>query len=254
MSKKVQVSDLLLHESGDMVFVFTFPKSGGGKGELIVQRGLAIEPRKIFFQLLNKGAKLRREEGLEAVKEAIDNAPKKPTGLLVTRHGWNGDIFVSRNGVYGHYNGTVIYRPDIEDDPSIGATAGSLKAWREGLREPLAASSYLTFTVSLALGAPLADPIGVEGGVFNEQGETSGGKTLTVRGGQSTYGRAELSDLASLALTPRAREELCASRSNGLVVADETARLDKGVSKRNVEDLIYCIASRLLKNPSRRRR
>jgi putative DNA primase/helicase len=243
MAKKVVVSDLLRHESGNMFLAFTFPMMGRGKGELIVPRGSATEPRRIFSELLNKGAKLRREDGLEEVKTAIDGAPTKPTGTLVTRHGWQNGFFASRKGIYGPCDGTVFYRPLIEDDPAISAVAGSLEAWREGMRDPLAASSYLTFTLSLAFGAPLAEPLGVEGGVSNLQGKTSSGKSLTARGGQSVSGRAQLNDLVSLALTTRALEELCASRSNGLVVIDETARLDKGFSKKDFEALVYGVAS-----------
>ncbi len=243
MGKKIEASGLLSDESGNMFLVFTFPTAGGDNGELIVPRGLAIEPRKIFAQLLNKGAKLHREDGLDEVKSAIDNAPTEPTGLFVTRHGWHGDIYVTRSGVYGPCEETVLYRPLIEDDAAIGVAAGTLEDWREGMREPLAESCYLTFGVSLACGAIIAEPLGVEGGIFGLQGETTTFKSTVARGSQSVCGRAQPKDLASLALTPRAREELCASRSNSLVVADETARLEKGFSKKDVEELIYCIAS-----------
>jgi hypothetical protein len=161
MAKRVSVSDLLWHESGNMFLRCTFPKAGRGDGELIFSRGLATQPGKIFFELLNKGAKLPCKGGLEEVKEALDNGPTKPTGLLVTRHGWNGDIFVTRKGVYGRCNGTVVYRPHIEDDAAIGATSGSLDAWREGMRKALAASTYLTTLVSLAFGSTIAEPLDV---------------------------------------------------------------------------------------------
>ena len=60
---------------------------------------------------------------------------------------------------------------------------------------------------------------------------------------QSVFGRAEPNDLATLDVTKRGREELCACRCDGVRVLDETARLEKSFSPADEQELVYCIAS-----------
>ena len=195
-----------------------------------------------------------RERAVADVQAAIDNAPKAPTGLLVNRHGWHGEVYVTRNEVFGDSSLPIFYVPLIDDDPAFGASGGALEDWRDGLREPCAELSYMTFAVSMALGATLLEPISAEGGTFILVGETTTFKTTTARVSQSVFGRAEPNDLASLDVTKRGREELCACRCDGVLVLDETARLDKSFSPADVQELAYCIVQRARKDSLRQRR
>jgi putative DNA primase/helicase len=135
------------------------------------------------------------------------------------------------------------YIPLLGDDPAFGASCGTLAGWQDGMRGPFAESSYLTFVASLAFGAIFLEPLGAEGGTFNLVGETTTFKTTTARVGQSVFGRADANDLASLDVTKRGREELCASHRDSLLVLDETARLGKSFSVPDFQEFLYCVAS-----------
>jgi putative DNA primase/helicase len=247
MTTKIQISDLLKDDAGRMHLVFDYTDVGGEQRHLIIPRGQILEPRRIVSRLLDEGAQLQREEAVADVQAAIDNAPKAPTGLLVNRHGWHGEgeekVYVTNNEVFGDSSLPIFYVPLIDDDPAFGASGGTLEDWQDGLREPFAESAYLTFVTSLAFGATLLEPLGAEGGTFSLVGETTTFKTTTARAGQSVFGRAEPNDLASLDVTKRGREELCASRCDSVLVLDETARLDKSFSSADERELAHCIAS-----------
>jgi hypothetical protein len=243
MTANIRVSDLLEDEGGKMHLGVDYIDVSGDPRHLIVPRAFILEPRRIVSRLLDEGAQLRREDAVADVQAAIDNAPKTPTGLLVNRHGWHGEVYVTSNEVFGDSGLPVIYIPLIDDDPAFGASGGTLEGWHGGLREPFAESSFLTFAASMAFGAILLEPLGAEGGTFSLVGETTTFKTTTARVSQSVFGRAEPNDLATLDVTKRGREELCASRCDSVLVLDETARLDKSFSSADERELAHCIAS-----------
>ncbi len=243
MTATIQILDLLQDDTGKMFLGIGYIDVSGAQRHLIVPRAFILEPRRIVSRLLDEGADLHRERAVADVQAAIDNAPKAPTGLLVNRHGWHGEVYVTNNEVFGDSNLPVFYVPLIDDDPAFGASGGTLQDWHGGLREPFAESSFLTFAASMAFGATLLEPLGAEGGTFSLVGDTTTFKTTTARVAQSVFGRAEPNDLATLDVTKRGREELCACRCDGVLVLDETARLDKSFSPADEEELVYCIAS-----------
>ena len=75
-------------------------------------------------------------------------------------------------------------------------TQGSLDGWRDGLKDPCRASSYLTFGIGLAFAGPLLHLVGQdEGAIFYLAGESSTGKTLTELAAQSVIERAVRGEL-----------------------------------------------------------
>jgi hypothetical protein len=241
-NSQLKVSDVLIDENNKVHLRFEFGALSGEKGVTEVPRGQILEPRKVCSNLLDAGAHLSPETATSALKEAIDNAPNAPTGRLVSRHGWLDDIYVGHNAVYGSPKLPVVYRPRVDVDAAFKASEGTVGRWREGLRDPIAASSYLTYAASIPFGAALLKPLGIEGGVKNLVGESTTGKTTAARVGQSVLGRADPNDLTTLDLTKRGGEELCESHCDSLVVLDETARLDKNFSRADLEDFIYATA------------
>lgn len=239
---QVKVSDILIDENSKVHVRFAFDALGGGKGSFEIPRGQTTDLRKVCSNLLDAGANLPRETAIDSIKHAIDTAPTAPTGRIVSTHGWSNDIYVSHNSVHGRRTLPVSYRPRVDVDAAFKVSAGTVAGWREGLRGPIAESSYLTFAACLPFGAPLLKRLGIEGCVMNTVGETTTGKTTLARVGQSASGRADANDLATLDLTKRGGEELCQNHCDSLVVLDETARLDKNFSRQDLEDFIYAIA------------
>ena len=95
------------------------------------------------------------------------------------------------------------------------------------LTRTCAASSFLTFGIAVGFAGPLLDVIREdEGVVFNLHGKSTSGKSLSGRGATSIYGRARKSDLVTYDITPRALEELCASRNDLIAVLDEQGRIE----------------------------
>ena len=64
------------------------------------------------------------------VQAAIDNAPKAPTGLLVNRHRWPGDVYVTKNEVFGDSSLPVFYVPLIDETQLLGRPAARSRAGR----------------------------------------------------------------------------------------------------------------------------
>ncbi|WP_237480624.1 DUF927 domain-containing protein [Lichenibacterium dinghuense] len=224
-----------------------FAKLDGDIGTITFPRSLSATPHEIVRQLLDAGALLPndRKTATELVQASLTTeAPD--TRETTRRGGWHGPSFVTPSRTYGPASGRLQFVGTPAADPGIGLRSGSFEGWREGMREPCSASSFLTFGLGIGFAGPLLDPLGEdEGAVFNFFGYSSGGKTLVARCLHSQAGRARSSDLATYGITLRGAEELCFARNDGAVVFDEESRANGSVEKRreSIRTLAFMVPS-----------
>ena len=146
----------------------------GGWRRLVVPREFLETPTQMRRVLLKAGASLSSGRGtiiveLRAALAGIGSVVDKVT----SRTGWCGAQFILPDLTIGAKDEMVRYVQQGAQGSSQTQTHGSLEAWRRGLSDACASSSYLTFTVALAFaGVVLRGMRQTEGFVFHLVGES----------------------------------------------------------------------------------
>lgn len=215
---------------------------GGDTKTMLVPRELFRTPTKVADMLIRAGADL--PDPVEAVKAAFLTKGTRHHELT-RRTGWHGpSSFVYPTETFGDRSGALLYDSVKQIDPALGLVNGSLKAWRNGLRESCKSSDYALFTASVPAASSLLDIIGQdEGALFHFHGtdatdrtdgaktKSSSGKTFITRIGVSTVGQCRKTDLATFAITRRCIEDFCFSHNHLTAALDEEARaMDSGTT------------------------
>ena len=142
-------------------------------------------------------------------------------------------MFVLPDTTIGPDADTLIHASRKSSKPFELATQGSLDGWRDGLKDPCRASSYLTFGIGLAFAGPLLHLVGQdEGAIFYLAGDSSTGKTLTELAGQSVIERATRDSLLTHDTSNRSIEEHCAAHNDLMLVIEEIARMPGSEAER----------------------
>ena len=222
-----------------------FSDLDGQKQTIAIGRELFTTPSKVVAELLKANADLPDDPktAVELVKEAVATRIKR-SRRITNRTGLHDTSFVYPGQTFGPLDGKLKLENTSTIDPALGLQRGSLRAWREGLRNSCLYSDYLIFAASIAFSGPLFELSGEqEGVVFHFQPQksapdnngsktkSSSGKTLGARVAMSPIGRAKKTDLISFAVTERGLEDYCYSHSNLIGALDEEGRALSGTGK-----------------------
>jgi hypothetical protein len=222
-----------------------------------VPREYFLRPPRVVEDLLKAGAALPDDQtaAVKNVKDAIE-LKAAATRRVTERSGWyEVESFLGPDKTYGKLAGQIEYLPPRELDPALGLSAGSLEAWREGLRAPCQHSDYLIIVIGHKASNALLEVIGEdEGWVLHlhgtesdsaEKTASSSGKTLMTRVAASMTGRCQRTDLITFGITEAALCDLCSARSHLGVELDEEGRaLGSGTGPRvKADQLSYLISS-----------
>lgn len=137
-----------------------------------------------------------------------------------TKVGWTkeGTTYVRGDRLVGKEEGTG----EVSVAGASGyAVSGTVEEWREKIGRECEGEAYLTFAVSAALAAPFLRKIGLEGGGFHFQGESSTGKTTLLRVAGSVWGDGKF--LRSWRATDNAMETMAQEKNDCLLCLDEIA-------------------------------
>ncbi len=161
----------------------------------------------------------------------------------VNRTGWHvvgeRQVFVLPDQVVG--------QPDNETVVLVGAAAapyssrGTLDDWRQGIGRLSTGHSRIVLAVATALAGPLVHLVSGEGGGLNLYGQSSKGKTTTLRAAASVWGRgsADPGFVRSWRATANAQEATAAIVTDTLLCLDEI-----GVAEgRDAAAAVYQLAS-----------
>ena len=209
-----------------------------GKGFLTVARSAIQAPGEVLKELLDKGAALPFDK--KAAKLLVEEAFQKTARRrksITRRCGWAKDrSYVRPDFTVGPRTGTLSLH-ETAIDREIDSRKGNASEWRDGLRGACLASSYLSFGIGIAYGAPLLAVLGEdEGAIFNFHGESSTGKSLLGRACQSGFARARKNDVATYNLSGPGLDQLCFARNDLVMVLDEEGTAEGNRQKRR-EDI-----------------
>jgi putative DNA primase/helicase len=168
---KMKLSDLVrvvstLHDiDDDQYFIeLEFRDVEGNAKRTVLPRSLMRSGSKALDELLKRGANLPGRHGAGAELRELLTAAPGPIRRITCRVGWRGPSFVLPDVTIGPDAETLRYRQSepTQDEKHV---KGSLSEWRDQLRTPCLASSYLTFGVGLGLAGPLLQLIRQDEGV-----------------------------------------------------------------------------------------
>lgn len=233
-------------DTSTCTIVFEAMTSSGQYLEIPVPRSEVARPH-VMLQLLARRGWIDAADRTQA-RQKIEHALAQrnwPVVKVTSRTGWSDpEHFVLPHRTLGPPEGAVAFAK-VGSRPTAPA-CGDLQGWRQGLRAPCRASSYLTFASALAMAGSLLDPLGQsEGAIFQLTGKSSTGKTLALRVAQSAMGSADISRVLTHDVTDRGLEEHLAAANHGLLCIDELGRL-KGTPKakrEHVKHLPHLLAS-----------
>jgi len=233
-------------DTSTCTLVFEAMTSIGRHLEIAVPRSEIARPHDILQQLARRGwvDAYDRKKAHHQIEHALAQR-NWPVVKVTSRTGWNDpEHFVLPHRTIGPTVRTVFFA-NGGGRPTAPA-CGDLRGWRQGLRDPCRASSYLTFASALAMAGALLYPLDQEeGAIFQLTGKSSTGKTLSLRVAQSAMGPADISGVLTHDATDRAIEEHLAAANHGLLCIDELARLQgtPGKKRERIRHLPHMLAS-----------
>ncbi|EHS7366860.1 DUF927 domain-containing protein [Salmonella enterica] len=137
--------------------------------------------------------------------------------------GWYGGSYVFSSEVIGGDAGSVIYQSaqSSKDDFRV---SGDSAEWVERTGRYCAGNSRLVFCVSLAFAAPLLRLLGTGGGGYHLKGESTDGKTTTMKVAASVCGGADY--WKTWRATGNALEEIALRRNDAPLMLDEISEVN----------------------------
>jgi len=141
----------------------------------------------------------------------------------VNKTGWHGSVYVLQDEVIGSGAESVILQSAYSSKNDF-RTAGTTAEWIEQIGRYCIHNSRLTFCVSLALAAPLLHLIGAGGGGYHLKGESTDGKTTTMKVAASLCGSPDF--WKTWRATGNALEGIALRRNDAALMLDEISEVD----------------------------
>lgn len=141
----------------------------------------------------------------------------------VNKTGWHGSVYVLQDEVIGTGAESVILQSAYSSKNDF-RTAGTTAEWIEQIGRYCVGNSRLTFCVSLALAAPLLHLIGAGGGGYHLKGESTDGKTTTMKVAASLCGSPDF--WKTWRATGNALEGIALRRNDAALMLDEISEVD----------------------------
>ena len=194
---------------------------------------LAGAPSEISGRLLDGGLHLAQGGATErSLLRYIANAKPKSRLQAVERGGWH-EVGGKHCFVLHDRTLTADDKPEVFLHPRGAAThpsvrqSGTLTEWRERVAIYAINNSRLAFSISVAFSAPLAAPVGAEGGGFHLQGASSIGKsTALYANGSVFYGGGLRGALGTWRATDNSHEANAAAHCDLPMTLDEMGEAD----------------------------
>ncbi|MGQ6014363.1 alkaline-shock protein [Serratia marcescens] len=141
----------------------------------------------------------------------------------VNKTGWHGSVYVLQDEVIGAGAESVILQSAYSSKNDF-RMAGTTEEWIEHIGRYCVGNSRLIFCVSLALAAPLLHLIGAGGGGYHLKGESTDGKTTTMKVAASVCGSPEY--WKTWRATGNALEGIALRRNDAALMLDEISEVD----------------------------
>lgn len=141
----------------------------------------------------------------------------------VDKTGWHGGAYVLQDDVIGSDAGSVILQ-SASSSRNDFRVSGTGAEWKEHIGRYCAGNSRLVFCVSLAFAAPLLGLLGMGGGGYHLKGESTDGKTTTMKAAASVCGGHDY--WKTWRATGNALEGIALRRNDAVLMLDEISEVD----------------------------
>lgn len=154
----------------------------------------------------------------------------------VSKTGWHGSVYVLQDEVIGEGAESVILQTSSVQGRDF-RTAGTLADWRDQVSRYCVGNARVAFSVSLAFAAPLLKLVGVGGGGYHLKGESTDGKTTTMKVAASVCGGSDF--WHTWRSTGNALEGTASRRNDATLMLDEIREVDG----REAGNIAYMLAN-----------
>lgn len=154
----------------------------------------------------------------------------------VNKTGWHGNVYVLQDEVVGNGADSVMLQTSSVQgkDFRVSGTSGQ---WREHIGKYCVGNARLAFSVSLAFASPLLRLVGVGGGGYHLKGESTDGKTTTMKVASSVCGGTDY--WYTWRATGNALEGTACRRNDATLMLDEIREVDG----REAGNIAYMLAN-----------
>lgn len=179
------------------------------------------------------------------VGQYINSRHPRERVTCTDRLGWHpGGVFVLPSRCIGEAEGVrYVFQSEAGMEDSY-KRAGTLAEWQQQLAALCQDNSRLVFGVSAALAGALLQPAGLESGGFHFRGDSSKGKTTTLKVAASVWGRP--SYMQTWRATSNAIEGTAMQHCDGVLILDEIGQVDG----RELGETVYMLGNAQNKNRS----
>ncbi|MDC9750978.1 DUF927 domain-containing protein [Proteus mirabilis] len=154
----------------------------------------------------------------------------------VNKTGWHGNVYVLQDEVVGNGADSVILQTSSVQGKDF-RVSGTSKQWREHIGKYCVGNARLAFSVSLAFASPLLRLAGVGGGGYHLKGESTDGKTTTMKVASSVCGGTDY--WYTWRATGNALEGTACRRNDATLMLDEIREVDG----REAGNIAYMLAN-----------
>ncbi|HCB1446080.1 TPA: DUF927 domain-containing protein, partial [Serratia marcescens] len=234
------------------VTAITCDADGGNFGRLLEWEDTYGQPRKWAMpmeMLSGSGEELRRillvnglsyisttGEARARLMEYISLCKPERKVTCVNKTGWHGDVYVLQDEVIGDGAEAVILQTASVQGKDF-RVAGTLNDWQEQIGRYCVGNSRVAFAVSLAFAAPLLRLVGMDGGGYHLKGESTDGKTTTMKAATSVCGGPDY--WHTWRSTGNALEGTASRRNDAAMMLDEIREVDG----REAGNIAYMLAN-----------
>lgn len=141
----------------------------------------------------------------------------------VDKTGWHSGAYVLQDEVIGSDTEGVILQSSSSSRNDF-RISGTTQEWIQQIGTYCVGNSRLVFCVSLALAAPLLSLMGIGGGGYHLKGESTDGKTTTMKVAASVCGGADF--WKTWRATGNALEGIALRRNDAALMLDEISEVD----------------------------
>lgn len=154
----------------------------------------------------------------------------------VSRTGWHGQVYVLQDEVSGEgAEGVILQTTSVQGRDF--RVSGTTEEWRENVSRYCTGNSRVAFAVSLAFAAPLLRLVGMDGGGYHLKGESTDGKTTTMKAATSVCGGPDY--WQTWRATGNALEGCASRRNDAAMMLDEIREVDG----REAGNIAYMLAN-----------
>ncbi|ERK05719.1 DNA primase [Pantoea sp. AS-PWVM4] len=154
----------------------------------------------------------------------------------VNKTGWHGGVYVLQDEVIGRDAQSVILQTSSVQGRDFRVN-GTTEEWREQIGRFCIGNARVAFAVSLAFASPLLSLVGMSGGGYHLKGESTDGKTTTMKVAASVCGGTDF--WHTWRSTGNALEGTASRRNDATLMLDEIREVDG----REAGNIAYMLAN-----------